>query len=108
VQVLTYVAWGAAFFFAGSWTFGLLVRPDYRLKSTVASLLLWWLEIGLALLGFYSPLHLFWLMPISLFLPNAYMQAEIRSRLESHLSTILLKSSVIIGPVLGLLIYFSR
>src|SRR5262245_3537688 len=108
MTIFSYVVWGAAFFFAGSWTFGLAVRPDFRLKSTIASLIFWWLEIALAIFGLFSHFHLLWLMPLSILLPGAVMQTEIRTSLASSVPTIFLKSSLLIGPTIALLVYFSK
>jgi hypothetical protein len=46
MDVLWYVAWALALFFAASWAFGIIVRPDYSLKSTVATVIFWWIEIA--------------------------------------------------------------
>ncbi len=57
MEYVEYVLWGLSLFFAGSWTFGLLIRPSYRLKNTVVTVVYWWVAIALVYLGELSPLH---------------------------------------------------
>jgi len=109
--VLKYFVWAAAFFFAGSWTFGLVHRPDFRLKSTICTLVFWWAEIGLALAGAYSHFHLLWLMPLSIFVPTWAMLTDLANFARgprTSISSILIKSAFILSPAVGLLAYFSR
>jgi hypothetical protein len=103
MNALWYLAWAVALFFAGSWAFGLVIRPDYRLKSTVATVLFWWIEIATLFVSGVSVFHLLWLMPISLLLPMFIMLGDLRAAFVF----ILVRSGLIIVPALGALIYFS-
>jgi hypothetical protein len=108
MKVLTYIAWGVAFFFAGTWTLGVLFNKVHALKSTVATLIYWWAIIGLAFFGLFNPLHFFWLMPLALLLPGAAMQVDLARRMTTSMASILVKSGFVIAPAVGVLIYFSR
>jgi hypothetical protein len=104
---MAYVAWGLVIFFAASWTFGLIVRPDFRLKSTMVTLIYWWPTIGLIALSSISVYHLFWLMPLALIIPMVLMQAEIATKLRVNVGSIFVKSLFLMGPAVGALIYWS-
>lgn len=67
---MSYIVWGLVLFFAGSWTFGFIIRPDFRLKSTMVTLIYWWTFIGLVFLLDLSVYHLLWLMPLALIIPG--------------------------------------
>ena len=97
------VLWVIAIFFAASWLFGLIVRPDYRMKSTVVTVAYWWLEIAIVYFAGLHPAHLLWLMPLALIVPAVTMT----SMLHRSVGTIFAVSSVVIGPSLALLLYFS-
>lgn len=104
---MAYIAWALVLFFAGSWTFGFISRPDFRIKSTLVTLIYWWLAIVLVMVINISVYHLFWLMPLALIFPAVFMQAEISATSRSGLGSIFFKSLFIIGPAFGALIYFS-
>ena len=104
---MAYLAWAVVLFFAGSWTFGLIVRPDLRLKSTIVTLIYWWAAIGLVAFTSISVYHLLWLMPLALIVPLVLMHAEISTTLHANVSSIFFKSLFIIGPAVGALIYWS-
>ena len=107
--ILKYIAWGLALFFAGSWTFNLSIRPDLRLKSHVVAIIIWWTEIVLAALGKYSVFHLFWLMPISLYIPQVVQLAEFKRRFaHAPIAVIFVKSAIPVALALAALIYFSH
>jgi len=109
IEVLKYIAWGLALFFAGAWTMGVFRKPGgYVAKSIIVTVLFWWIEIGLAVLGFYSVLHLFWLMPLSVIIPGSFESMEVRTRLYSRVGSIFVKSSIPLGVAIGVLIYMSR
>jgi hypothetical protein len=78
VEIARYFTYAAALFFAGSWTFGVLTRPEFRLKSTVSAIVYWWLFILAAFLGWYSPFHLWWLMPATLIVMTGISGAMMR------------------------------
>lgn len=103
---MIYVLWAAVFFFAGSWTLGVL-SSDRTMKSMVATVIYWWIVIGLALVSAFSPWHLIWVMPLSLAVCTIIMQMEISSSFSTSLFSILIKSLFIIAPVVGALIHFS-
>lgn len=106
--VLKYIAWGLAFFFAGTWAIGILHKPEFRLKSNIVTVLFWWIEIGLAGLGFYSVLHLFWIMPLSLVMPGFFERMEVGTRLYARTESIFVKSLIPLGVAVGVLIYLSK
>jgi hypothetical protein len=70
MEYVEYILWGLAIFFAGSWTFGMLIRPSYRMKNTVVAVVYWWVAIAFVYLGELSALNLLWLMPLALILPT--------------------------------------
>ena len=78
VEIVRYFTYATALFFAGAWTFGLLSRPEYRMKSTVAAVFYWWVFIIAAFLGGFSPFHLWWLMPGALILMAGFQGAMMR------------------------------
>ncbi len=104
---MSYIVWGLVLFFAGSWTFGLVVRPDFRLKSTIVTLIYWWAFIGLVFLSDLSVYHLLWLMPLALIIPGVLMQTEISTKLRANVGSIFIKSLFLIGPAVGALLYWS-
>ena len=100
------VLWAIALFFAASWTFGLIVRPDYRLKNTVVTVAYWWLEISIVYFAGLHPAHLLWLMPLALIVPKVVM-TNLLLTAQNTVGTIFMLSGVVIGPALALLLYFS-
>ena len=104
---MLYIVWGLVLFFAGSWTFGLVARPDFRLKSTIVTLIYWWGFIGLVFLSGLSVYHLLWLMPLALIIPGVLMQTEISTKLRANVGSIFIKSLFLIGPAVGALLYWS-
>ena len=104
---MSYITWGLVLFFAGSWTIGLIVRPDFRIKSTIVTLIYWWAIIGLVFLSSISVFHLLWLMPLALVIPMILMQTEISTKLQANVASIFVKSLFLIGPAVGALLYWS-
>lgn len=102
---MIYVVWAAALFFAVSWTLGIAVRPDFRLKSTIVTLVLWWAAIGLAAVTF-SAWHLLWLMPLAVFVPASIMQSMLASAGRVEISGVLKNSLVWFVPIFAALLYF--
>jgi hypothetical protein len=109
MAAFAYITWGAALFFAVTWTAGLMLRPDFRLKSTIATITLWWLWIALAALRVISVFHLLWLMPLSLLVPTGVMVEEIGTKGKASVVSITLKS-LVLWPIVRwvLLLPFSR
>jgi hypothetical protein len=83
VEILKYIAWGLALFFAATWTIGILHKPEFRHKSFIVTILFWWLGIGLAMLGFYNVLYLFWLMPLSIFVPSFLERIQRQKQMDA-------------------------
>ena len=108
MAILKYITWGVALFFAGTWTIGLFHRPDFRLKSNIVTVLFWWIEIGLVVLGFYSVLHLFWIMPLSVVIPGYFERMEFGTRLYASAGSVFTKSSIPLGIAICILIYLSK
>lgn len=105
---MIYVVWIAAFFFAGSWTFGVILNPGMRLKSTLVTIAYWWISIVMALISLFSAWNLLWLMPLAVLVPMLAMHAEISSSLRTYTSTIFMKTGLLFIPLLAALTYFSR
>ena len=103
---MIYVVWAAALFFAVSWTIGVAIRPDFRLKPTIVTLCLWWASISLAAFS-YSPWHLLWLMPIAVFIPAAIMQSMLASAGRVKLLGLFITSLIWFVPIFGALLYWS-
>jgi hypothetical protein len=103
MNALGHVAWALSLVFAASWTFGLIIRPDYRLKSTVATVLFWWTRIATVFISELPVFHLLWLMPLSLLIPAIIMSGNLRTPFVA----ILVWTGLIIVPALGVLVYFN-
>ena len=104
---MTYVIWIVALFFSISWSLGLFVQPNLRLKSTIVTLVYWWLIIGIVFLLEFSVYHLIWLMPLALFVPLIFMQTKVLSQRYTSTVSIFIKSLFILGTAIWLLYYFS-
>jgi hypothetical protein len=100
------VLWIVALFFAGGWSFGLIALPDQRVKSTVVSVVYWWVEIATVFLAGLHPAHLLWLMPLALFIPMIVMQSLLLTP-NNTVGRIFVLSGVVLGPALAALFYFS-
>ena len=96
---MIYALWAIVLFFVGSWTLGLLLNPKMRMRSTVVTVVYWWISIGLATTSSFSPWHLLWLMPVSLVVPMLFMFSG------STIATFL-ASGLILGPAIGAVVYF--
>ncbi|WP_348739163.1 hypothetical protein [Pseudomonas rhodesiae] len=94
---MRYVAWAVILFFAVSWTFGLLVAPQHRVKSTVVALIHWWISIAVVVFTGLSVYHLFWLMPLTLVVSMVALNMELR-KFRANVGTIFLKVAVVIWP----------
>lgn len=105
---MVYVLWTIVFFFSVSWTLGLIINPSMRVKSTIATIIYWWISIGLALESTFNPWHLLWLMPLELIVPVIFMYFEMASKSRASVTSVFYQSFIIIGPVLGLLIYLIK
>jgi len=102
-KILKYLTYGFAFF-ASFWAVDLFHKPN-RVESVIVAILFWWIAIGLIGLGFYSVLHLFWIMPLAFVIPWYFWQMESRTRLYARIGSIFFKSSILLGTALGALIY---
>lgn len=96
---MRYVAWAVVLFFAVSWTFGLLVAPQHRVKSTVVALIHWWISIAVVVLTGLSVYHLLWLMPLALVVSMVALNMELR-KLRANVGTIFLKVAVVMWPAI--------
>lgn len=110
MEILKYITWGLALFFAGGWTFGLIVRPIGQLKCNYATVIFWWAEIVLAAFGSFNVFHLLWLLPLTLLIPWEVQKVGLRARLRTgivpeSIMVIFIKSAVPIGVALVALIY---
>ena len=104
---MVYLVWAAAFFFAVSWTFVLLAKPHHRVKSTVVTVIYWWIGIGLCLAGLFSPWHLLWVMPLAVVVPMIAMYMELASTFSPTAPSIFIKTALVLGPSMAALIYWS-
>ncbi len=92
-----YVAWAVILFFAVSWTFGLVVAPQHRVKSTVVALAHWWISIAVVVLTGLSVYHLLWILPLTLVVSMVALNMELR-KFRANVGTIFLKVAVVIWP----------
>lgn len=99
MDILRWLIYGVALFFAIGWTYALVRRPDFRLKSSLVTVPYWWVGIGLAFTEVMSPFHLLWFMPIALGLPSFVLTSSWRIL---HASTVIhfLISSLVLVPAL--------
>ena len=97
-SVFDWLVFGIAFFFAGSWTFGLSIRPDMRLKSTVVTVILWWPLIASAFLELFPSFALLWLMPLALLIPAFLGMSAVRIGGTSTSAIFILSTLVLIVP----------
>jgi hypothetical protein len=67
MEILHWLLIGVACFFAVTWTIGQM-KPGAVWVITV-TVILWWIGIGLAIVGLVSALNLIWIMPIALLVP---------------------------------------
>ena len=74
------------------------------MKSTVVTVMYWWVSIFLVWLIGTSPLHLVWLMPLALFLPSMIMIYLFMSPANTVINIALL-SGIVLGPALVLVGY---
>ena len=72
---LNYATAAIAVFFAGSWTLGVLVNPEFRLKSTVSGIVCWWALLWASYGAVFHILHLWWLFPAAMFMGALVMNA---------------------------------
>jgi len=84
-----------------------MLNPSMRLKSTVVTVLHWWALIAFALFGAFKVWHLFWLMPLAVFVPIMVMSAQIEASLTTNTPGIFTKTFAVLAIAVGLLLYFS-
>lgn len=100
MQILEYVIWALAGFFTISWTIGLILNPQFRLKPTVISVIYWNLYFWSFMLMGFTPFQLIWLMPLTLVLPNQLMLAGLKKMgTVSDFIPLLIGSSVALIPL---------
>lgn len=100
-------AWGVVLFFAISWSVGVIINPQFRVKATLAALMHWWVLIGITLISGVSVFHLLWLMPIAIVICTAVMMVELR-RVRTRVMSIFAKSAVLIWPAAFLVVQAAR
>jgi len=96
---LKVAVWVVALFFAGAWSFGLIVDPRKRIKATVVTVGLWWILMVFPALGAFNVLHLLWLMPLALIVPGGIQAGHVQRRLAHPSLSYVAVGSVL--PVLG-------
>ncbi|MCF7545307.1 hypothetical protein [Pseudomonas petrae] len=89
--------WVVVLFFAVSWTVGMLVSPQHRMKSTIAALAHWWISIAVIGATGISVYHLLWMMPLALMLCMVAMNLEL-TKFKARTFTIFLKAAVVVWP----------
>ncbi|MDR6539479.1 hypothetical protein [Variovorax soli] len=104
---MQYLLWGVVFFFALAWTLGLVLSPAQRIKSNIVAVMYWWIAIALASASAFSPWHLLWLMPLALFLSMRLMLAELARTMNTSVSSVFIKSGMLMGPILTGVVYWS-
>jgi hypothetical protein len=105
-ESINYAFGAVVLFFAGSWTFWLLVSPHMRLTNRIVSVTYWWIAIGFALASAFSVWHLLWLMPLALIVPILYTQAQSASARRTDASAIFVKSAFVVAPAIGALVFW--
>ncbi len=105
MEYLEYIVLGIALFFAGSWTLLLIKRPNSRVRSTIVTVMYWWLAIGLC--GFFSVFHLLWFMPLAAFTPMIIMIGSYKFGYQNSVLSIFIKSLLVLGSALAVLLYWS-
>lgn len=73
MQMLAYLVWAAALFFAATWAFGLVASPRNRIGSNILTVILWWVALALAFSRTFSVFHLLWIFPLALVVPAALL-----------------------------------
>ena len=104
MQIAKYITWAIVMFFSITWTWGFMRSVELRLKSTVVSIVFWWIEILTVMAGAFAVFHLLWLMPLSLFVPVPISNAEILTRPPGSVVRIFVKSALVIAIPFGVLI----
>ena len=100
------ITWGVVLYFAITWTLGVVRHEQYRLKSTVASIALWWIDIILVFFGSFTVYHLSWVMPLTLFVAGSIGTLELFNP-PSSVIRIFVKSFLILAIPVGVLIWWS-
>lgn len=100
MTAIDYAVLAVALFFAGSWTLGVLIRPNLRLKATIVTIVLWWAEIGTAIFSAMDALHLLWLMPASLFGPSMLAAAQLQRSYRVSMPMIFTVSAALVSAAL--------
>lgn len=115
MTILEYIVISAALFFSVIWAAGLTLRPEYRTKANIVTVLHWLLEIAVLYeAGRGALLHLIWLMPVTAILCMKIQAHMVQGGLElalkkGHmpppvsLSALFIVASIILTPVLWLI-----
>ena len=100
-------AWAVVLFFAISWSAGVIINPQFRVKATIAALMHWWVLIIIIALSGVSVFHLLWLMPLVIILCTIVMQIELQ-KLQTKVMSIYVKSAIFIWPAAFFLVQAVR
>jgi hypothetical protein len=110
-KTLKYITHGFTFL-AGVWPSDDICQKPFpkpnRVESIIVAIIFWWIAIGLIGLGFYSVLHLYWIMPFAFAIPWYFWRMESRTSIYTRIGSILVKSSIPLGFAIGALIYLSN
>jgi hypothetical protein len=98
--------WGAALFFACTWTIGTYISPRHRMKSTVVSLVYWWAAIAIIAALRLHPAHLIWFMPLTLIHSTCVMGGLLGGGYKVSIASVFIFTGVLAVPALAALIYF--
>jgi hypothetical protein len=71
------------------------VAPEHRVKSTVVSVIHWWISIAIVVFSGLTVYHLFWIMPLTLVVSVIALNMEMR-RFRVNVGTIFLKVAAVI------------
>jgi hypothetical protein len=106
MEIAKWITWAVVLFFAVSWTYGAVRYEQYRLKATIVSMALWWIEIFISATGAFLVFHLIWLMPLSLMVPLPISSAEQIQNPPGSVTRMLIKSAAVMALPVAVLLWW--
>ncbi|KPY89754.1 Unknown protein sequence [Pseudomonas syringae pv. spinaceae] len=104
---MVYAGWAVVLFFAIGWAFGLIVNPQFRLKTTVVTVMHWWIAIGAALVFGIKVWHLFWVMPLIL-VASMIIGTAMLARQPPRVMSMFIATAVISWPAIWMALKLSK
>lgn len=103
ITVMTYIL---ALYFAIGWTLGVIFQNQTRTSSNITAIFYWWIEIIITTAGYINSLHLFWLMPLTLFLSVMFIRKTLPAPFSIYVLANIILSSIFLIPILLILIFY--